>query len=59
MGATLLCGPRADALIEALARAEGDVAALADADAELARLPTVPMRRLLSSFAGALRAVQP
>ena len=56
MGARLLCGRQADALIIALALAEADPAALADADAELARLPTLPMRRLLSTFAGTLRA---
>jgi hypothetical protein len=29
-----------------------------DADAEMAKLPTLPMRRLLSTFIGTLRAEQ-
>ena len=56
MGARLLAGPKADALVAALALAEADPAALAAADAELARLPTVPMRKLLASFCATLRA---
>ena len=54
MGARLLAGEKAAPLIAALALAEGDPAALADADAELARLPTLPMRRLLATFAATL-----
>jgi hypothetical protein len=39
-----------------MALAETDTAALADCDAEMAKLPTLPMRRLLSAFIGTLRA---
>jgi hypothetical protein len=55
MGARLLAGPKAAPLCATLALAEADPAALADADAALARLPTVQMRRLLASFLGTLR----
>jgi hypothetical protein len=56
MGARLLAGDKATPLIAALALAEADPAAQADADAEMAKLPTLPMRRLLASFAATLRA---
>jgi len=58
MGARLLAGDKAAPFIAALALAEVDPAALAaaDADAELARLPTLAMRRLLASFCATLRA---
>ena len=56
MGARLLCGPQADPLNAALHRAETDAGALADCDSEMARLPTIAMRRLLSTFIGTLRA---
>src|SRR5258708_7526351 len=49
--ARVLAGPASAGLCEALRAAEGDPAALERAAAELARLPTVPMRRLLASFA--------
>jgi hypothetical protein len=55
MGARLLAGDKAAPLIAALALAEADPAALAAADAELARLPTLAMRRLLSSFSATLK----
>ena len=56
MGASLLCGHQASRLNDALHRAETDTAALADADAELGRLPTLRMRQLLSTFLGTLSA---
>jgi len=56
MVAKLLAGPKADALVAALALAEADPAAFAAADAEMARLPTLAMRRLLATFAGTLKA---
>jgi hypothetical protein len=55
MGARLLAGPKADALVSAVRRAEADIDALPMADAELQRLATVTMRRLLSTFAMTLR----
>lgn len=57
LGARLLAGEKADALVAALRRAESDVDALADADAEMAKLPTLPMRKLLATFAGTLKAM--
>lgn len=53
MAARLLAGPQADPLCAALRRAELDASALAAADLELANLPTVTMRKLLATFAGA------
>jgi hypothetical protein len=55
MGARLLAGPKTDALCGALRRAEADIDALPACDIELHRLPTVPMRKLLCSFASTLR----
>jgi hypothetical protein len=50
--ARLICGPRAGPLIVALKCAEAGIpGALQDADAELAALPTLTLRRLLSSLA--------
>lgn len=47
--AWMLCGPiRAEALIAALRRAEHDPLHLADADAALHALPTIPMRRCIA-----------
>jgi len=57
MGARLLCGRQAGRLNAALARAEGDVDALAQADVEIDRLPTLAMRKLLASFCATLRAL--
>jgi len=59
MGAKLLAGPKADALVIALTRAETDVTALALADTELGRLPTLRMRQLLCAFLGTLRRAAP
>jgi len=55
MGARLLAGSKADALVAALRRAETDDAALATAGAALERLPTLTSRRLLTTFLGLVR----
>jgi hypothetical protein len=57
MGARLLAGDKAAALCAALALAEANPAALADCDRELGRLPTLPLRRLLATFAGTLKVM--
>lgn len=56
MAARLICGPRADPLIVALRCAEADIpGALQNADAELAALPALDMRRVLASLAETVR----
>lgn len=55
MGARLLAGEKAAPFCAALALAETDTAALAAADIEMGKLPTIAMRRLLATFIGTLR----
>jgi hypothetical protein len=54
--ARVLGGPAAEQLVAALRQAETDAAALPAADAQLDAMPTIPRRRILSSFAATLPA---
>ena len=58
MAARLLCGPRADALVACLKLAETDRDAMDAAAVELSRLPTLPMRHLLSAYGALDRPVK-
>jgi hypothetical protein len=49
-----LCRPRPSRLLASLRAAEGDDRALVDADDELASIPTLTQRRLISAWAACL-----